>query len=181
MFVVDLACAAGHKFEGWYDTSQQFERERSQGALTCPLCGDAHIERILSTGGILSTWGRRDPGRRDPGRRDPGRRDPGPRDRPATRPDVKPPSADVAPDDPKALGPPKMPLDVQKALARVVQWVRRTHEDVGAEFAARARAINQGQEEARRIYGSATPDEEKQLEDDGVPFLKLPIPDIEQS
>ncbi len=77
--------------------------------------------------------------------------------------------------------PAAMPLEVQKALAKVVQHVRATHEDVGDGFADAARAMHRGQAPLRAIYGSTTADDEQALADEGVPFAKLPIPDIESN
>jgi hypothetical protein len=55
MFVVDLECSTGHAFEGWYDTSKEYEVLAENSEVTCPLCGSAEITRHLSTGGFLST------------------------------------------------------------------------------------------------------------------------------
>jgi len=41
--------------------------------------------------------------------------------------------------------------------------------------------MHAGEEEARPIRGTTTPAEETALVWDEVPFLKLPIPDIEQN
>lgn len=73
----------------------------------------------------------------------------------------------------------KVPLDVQRFLSKVHEVVRRHGEDVGEAFSARARAIYRGEEPARLIYGRSTPEEERVLVEEGVPFSKLPIPDID--
>ena len=73
------------------------------------------------------------------------------------------------------------PLEVQRALARVVQRVRETHEDVGERFAECALAIHRGEEEPRPIHGTSTPEEEEEMAQEGVPFVKIPVPDIEQN
>ena len=74
---------------------------------------------------------------------------------------------------------PAMPLEMQKQLAKFVQHVRATHEDVGDQFADKARAIHRGEAPAAPIRGQATADEEAELAEEGVPFLKVPVPDIE--
>jgi hypothetical protein len=74
-----------------------------------------------------------------------------------------------------------LPLPVQKALSQVLGQVRRTHEYVGDEFSKKARAIHQGKDESRPIYGESTPEEEEELAAEGVPFFKVPIPDIDKN
>jgi len=143
MFVVDLSCSAGHSFEGWYDSSDEYVSLAEKREVTCPLCGSDEIERHLSTGGFLST-----------------------------RTPAEPARAPI---------PAAVPLEVQKAMSAVVQWVRRTHEDVGDGFATTARAIHEEREPARPIYGRSTPDEERALREDGIAFGKIPVPDIERN
>lgn len=79
---------------------------------------------------------------------------------------------------PAQRAPAPLPLEAQRALAAVVEHVQRTHEDVGGDFARQAAAMHRGEQEARPIYGQATPEQERQLTEEGVPVAKLPIPDI---
>ncbi|PKP89585.1 MAG: DUF1178 domain-containing protein, partial [Alphaproteobacteria bacterium HGW-Alphaproteobacteria-15] len=39
MIVFDLSCADGHRFEGWFGSSTDFEEQCARGLLTCPACG----------------------------------------------------------------------------------------------------------------------------------------------
>jgi hypothetical protein len=48
MIVFELACAQGHRFEGWFASSEDFVRQREQSLVSCPICDDAHVERIPS-------------------------------------------------------------------------------------------------------------------------------------
>lgn len=77
--------------------------------------------------------------------------------------------------------PAQIPLEVQQAMAKVVQYVRSTHADVGENFAKRATAMHRGEEEAAPILGTTTKKEEEALREEGVGFAKIPIPDIEQN
>ncbi|HNR87770.1 MAG TPA: DUF1178 family protein [Spirochaetota bacterium] len=56
-------------------------------------------------------------------------------------------------------------------------FVREHFENTGAEFAERARAIHYGVEEPRGIYGETTPDEVRELREEGIAALFLPDPD----
>jgi hypothetical protein len=45
MIVFDLACAGGHRFEGWFGSSDAFGDQRARGLVTCPQCGSAEVEK----------------------------------------------------------------------------------------------------------------------------------------
>lgn len=156
MFIVDLECESGHAFEGWYDSAEELRALEARDEVTCPLC-DARAHRLPSASRISTATTR---GEKRAMTSTPAPRAPGPA--PAT------PTPDV-------------PLEVQKALGKLVQHVRATHEDVGEEFATKALAIHKGEEEARPIRGTSTAEEEERLTEEGVPFAKLPIPDIENN
>ena len=47
MIVFDLACARGHRFEGWFGTSGAFADQRAKGLVICPQCGSAEVEKAL--------------------------------------------------------------------------------------------------------------------------------------
>ena len=48
MIVFDLECSQGHTFEGWFDSSEAFDEQRRQGLVSCPVCGDIDVRRVLS-------------------------------------------------------------------------------------------------------------------------------------
>ncbi|TAN55108.1 MAG: DUF1178 family protein [Betaproteobacteria bacterium] len=48
MIVFDLTCAAGHCFEGWFGSADDFAAQSARGLLSCPSCGAADIERVPS-------------------------------------------------------------------------------------------------------------------------------------
>ena len=45
MIVFDLACAEGHRFEGWFASSDDFARQQEGGIVTCPNCGSAEVSK----------------------------------------------------------------------------------------------------------------------------------------
>ncbi len=67
-------------------------------------------------------------------------------------------------------------IDYQRLAREVVEYVKNNSEDVGAQFAAEALKIHYGVAEKRSIRGSATADEEKTLQEEGVEFVKVPFP-----
>ena len=48
MIVFDLECGRGHRFEGWFNNSASFEEQSFQKLVTCPVCGDTRVRRVLS-------------------------------------------------------------------------------------------------------------------------------------
>ncbi|CAM3229570.1 DUF1178 domain-containing protein [Sphingomonas antarctica] len=48
MIVIDVACTGGHRFEGWFASSDAFEDQRARALVACPTCGDTDVERALS-------------------------------------------------------------------------------------------------------------------------------------
>lgn len=46
MIVLNLACAAGHHFEGWFASTDAYERQAGEGLVSCPSCGDGTITRL---------------------------------------------------------------------------------------------------------------------------------------
>lgn len=48
MIVLDLACATGHRFEGWFASLAAFETQLESGQISCPVCADPHVRRRLN-------------------------------------------------------------------------------------------------------------------------------------
>ncbi|RPI43589.1 MAG: DUF1178 family protein, partial [Betaproteobacteria bacterium] len=46
MKIFDLLCANDHRFEGWFASSADFERQRESGIIACPLCGDSQVVKV---------------------------------------------------------------------------------------------------------------------------------------
>ena len=48
MIVFDLTCAHGHRFEGWFASGDDFERQAKAVMVRCPVCDDASVVRVPS-------------------------------------------------------------------------------------------------------------------------------------
>ena len=60
MIVYNLACDQYHPFEGWFSSPAEFENQRDQGLVECPVCRSKQVERKLhapriNTGAAPST------------------------------------------------------------------------------------------------------------------------------
>ena len=56
MIVFDLGCENSHRFEGWFASNEDFERQIGRRLVACPLCGTANVSRLphashIRTGG----------------------------------------------------------------------------------------------------------------------------------
>lgn len=74
----------------------------------------------------------------------------------------------------------KVSLEVEhlkKAGKEIVDFVKKNFDDVGCEFAKEALKMHYGVEEPRNIRGVSTKEEEKMLKEEGIEFLKIPMPE----
>jgi hypothetical protein len=59
---------------------------------------------------------------------------------------------------------------------QIVDYVEKNFDNVGSEFANEALKMHYGVKEPRNIRGTSTEQEEKTLKDEGIDFLKIPVP-----
>ncbi|GAA6142047.1 DUF1178 family protein [Hydrogenophaga sp. 5NK40-0174] len=151
MKVLDLQCAHGHSFEGWFSSEDDYLQQKERGILTCPMCGEAEVRKMLSAPRLNLQKG-----------------DARETDSKGNAPAAGREGQEVA----LAVG------GDQKALqARMLQALREVMantEDVGERFAEEARAMHNGEVEQRSIRGQATPEETMELIEDGIDVVPLP-------
>ncbi len=149
MKVLNLRCASGHGFEGWFDSEDDFLAQNGAQRIACPLCSDVVIVRMPSAPRL--NFG-------------------------AKAASQSQPSAVGA--AASATSPPvPMPTDMQTLWMQAVRHVLANTEDVGPRFADEARRIHYGESEPRGIRGQATPREREALLDEGIEVAALPLPD----
>ena len=68
--------------------------------------------------------------------------------------------------------------DLGNIHQKIVDFVQKNFDDVGADFAKEALKMHYGVTEARNIRGVSTKEEEKTLKEEGVQFFKVPMPEI---
>ncbi len=155
MKVLDLQCRQGHSFEGWFGSQDDYDSQRARGLVTCPMCNDSEITKLLSAPRLNLGHGTE------------------PVQTPAA-PEAAAPSAAPA----KTAAATAQPLaQMQAALMNMVRHVMANTEDVGTRFAEEARKIHYGEREERNIRGQATREETEALLDEGIDVLPLPVPD----
>ena len=47
MIKFTLACEAGHDFEGWFGSSDDFDAQMKRDLVSCPFCGTLKVEKAL--------------------------------------------------------------------------------------------------------------------------------------
>jgi len=61
MIVFDLGCDNAHRFEGWFASTAEFERQRDGQLLSCPLCGSTSINRLVTAARVNTSRSERMP------------------------------------------------------------------------------------------------------------------------
>lgn len=160
MKVLNLECANGHLFEGWFASEDDFHAQISRQLLTCPVCGEQHVERRPSAPRLNLGAGRAEP------------------PAPAHRGGDRSPSGSGAPTlmhpGPDGNAPREA---LQAAWMQLMRQVLEKTEDVGGRFADEARRIHHGEAPDRAIRGQASPEQTAELLEEGIEVLPLPIPD----
>jgi hypothetical protein len=146
MKVLDLRCANGHGFEGWFASEDDFLSQNGRGLIECPLCADRVVTRLPSAP-RLNLSGAREA--------------------------APPPAAAPAPAAPTAA---PRPADMQAAWLEAVRHLMATTEDVGERFAEEARRIHYGETPQRGIRGQTTDEERRALDDEGIEVVSIPLP-----
>lgn len=144
MKVLNLRCSHGHDFEGWFASEDDFQSQQTRGLLSCPLCADPVVSKMLSAP-RLNLGHAREPA--------------------AT------PTPQVATEQ---AGTPAVLAQQQGALMRAMRELLGKVEDVGERFADEARAMHHGEVEQRDIRGRTSVEEAMELLDEGIDLLPLP-------
>lgn len=53
MIIYDLICEYQHRFEAWFDSSDDYQQQRQTQLLTCPNCNSSNLAKIPSGGKYL--------------------------------------------------------------------------------------------------------------------------------
>jgi hypothetical protein len=147
MIVFDLSCPDGHRFEGWFGSSDDYADQQARGLLACPVCGSAAVSKAPMAPAVPAKGN--------------------------TRQEVLPPEAPrqlantpMPPQVQKALA----------ALAKAQAEALKNSTWVGDKFADETRKMHYGERDVALIHGQATLAEAKALIEEGVPVVPLPFP-----
>jgi hypothetical protein len=152
MLVVDLACTQGHRFEGWFGSAADLSGQQARGLLSCPVCGDAHVQRIPAATRLNVSH---------------------------LAQEVAAAQAEPSPGVPVAPGAERKPDAVQALQAMywtAVRHVMQHTEDVGDRFASQARAMHAGEQAAKPIRGQLDAEDREALKEEGIDVMTLVLP-----
>ncbi|WP_397474862.1 DUF1178 family protein [Pusillimonas sp.] len=144
--VFDLQCDAGHVFEGWFGSADDYDKQRDRGILVCPFCDSNQVNKLLSAPRL--NMGRGKPG--------------------APETAEQPEAAGAEPEAGGNLA------QLQAQVMKHVREIIRSSENVGDRFAAEARRMHEGESEHRAIRGSTTQEEREDLAREGIAVMPIP-------
>jgi hypothetical protein len=147
-----LHCDKAHDFESWFPSAASYDDQRKRRLVTCPVCGSHRIDKALMAPQVA----RKDRAREAPAAV------------PAPAPDAPAPPAPVA-----MVSPAEQELRAK--IRELREHLTKNSDHVGDKFAEEARKIHYGETEHRSIFGSATPDEARELHEEGIEFHPLPV------
>ncbi len=150
-----LICEKGHDFESWFQDSAAYDKQAKRGLVTCPQCGSGKVEKAIMAPRLSATAKKRG----------------APIQAPAlaaetsTTPAAPAPVAMISPQE----------QEFRAKLKELRDHLTKNADDVGPKFPEEARKMHYGEIEHRSIYGVASPDEAKELSEEGIEFHPLPI------
>lgn len=148
-----LNCNKGHSFESWFADSGAYDKQARRGLVTCPHCGSAKVEKAIMAPRLSSTARKRKAS--------------------VNTPDA--PAADTMQgNQPVAMMSPQE-KEFRTKLKELREHITKNADDVGQKFPEEARKMHYGETEHRSIYGVASPDDAKELAEEGIAFHPIPI------
>jgi len=151
MIVFDLSCPAGHRFEGWFASSQDYASQCERGLVSCPRCGSDQIGKAPMAPAVPRKGNRQASAGRD----------------------------STGGERRELVAGGKPPPEVMEAMARLAamqaEALKSSHW-VGSKFAEESRAMHYGESEAKPIHGQATPEEARELHEEGIPLMPVLFP-----
>src|SRR5262249_47111010 len=141
-----LACDNGHAFESWFQNSAACDKQVKAGLFALPVFHAGKVEKtIMAPGGVGGE-----------------KRGEAPL---PERPPSPAPSAEAAPCPVAMLSPQER--EFRKKLKELRDHLVKNADYVGQKFPEEARKMHYGEIEHRSIYGEASPDQAKELHEEG--------------
>jgi hypothetical protein len=157
MIRYSLICDGKHDFEIWFKNSADYDKQSKRGLVTCPACGSAKVEKALMAPS-LGRGTKKGAAVREIAIEAPAPETPAPAEN-------KTPVAIVSPQE----------REFRAKLKELRDHLTKNADNVGAKFPEEARKMHYGEAEHRSIYGEASPQEAKELLEEGVELHPLPV------
>ena len=164
MIVFDLICGdKGHPFEGWFSSSSDYEKQRSDGLINCPTCGSSKVQKAVMAPNVGPK----------------GNQAPSVEQSAAQLPEAEQRATDAATET--RANAVQVPAEYQELigkLAKAQDEILSKSQWVGNAFPEKARSIHYGEIEESPIHGIATAEDAAELEEEGISIAPLPFPVI---
>ena len=154
-----LVCDKRHEFESWFASSAAYDKQVKRKLVTCPVCNSAKVEKAIMAPRLgAGTKSRGVPAEI------------------TAPPEAATPSGGSAPEPPApvAMMSPQE-SEFRAKLKELRDHLTKNADNVGPKFPEEARKMHYGEIEHRSIYGVASPDEAKELHEEGIEFHPLPV------
>jgi hypothetical protein len=151
-----LRCERGHAFESWFQSSSAYEQQEKRKLVNCPICGSAKVERDIMAPRIASKKGRE-------------------------HAEPAPVAAAAPASTTEVAAPASTPLmmaqerELRAKLRELRDHIVKNADNVGERFPNEARKMHYGDIEHRPIYGEASPQEARELVEEGIEVAPLPV------
>jgi hypothetical protein len=150
MIVFDLECRdRGHRFEGWFGSSEDFASQQARGLVACPQCDSVDVIKAPMAPNVGRKGNQLEVAR--------------------PRNAVKPTPMTGGQLPPQALAMIQAMAAMQAAALKDSRWV-------GDDFAEVSREIHYGERDGETIHGQATAEEALELLEEGIELMPLPFP-----
>ncbi len=149
-----LICDEHHEFESWFPDSAAYDKQAKRKLIACPQCGSTAVEKAIMAPRISGA--RKRAAAAEPA---------------AEAPSPAPAQAEKAPV--AMLSPQEQ--EFRAKLKELRDHLTKNADNVGPKFPEQARKMHYGEIEHRSIYGEASPQEAKDLAEEGIEFHPLPI------
>lgn len=153
MFIVNLQCSDGHSFEGWYDSAHDYYLRFKNSEISCPTCNNSNVKRKSSAAKLLKSSN-------------------------------KTKQKNFAHlgkaiifhngNHIKVNSEITMTVEIQKAIARIVQKIKNSNNNEKNRFTERV-------QETIMKHDSKEVENEQLTDEEGVPYFKIYISDVEKN
>src|SRR5215470_2643314 len=173
-----LVCNERHEFESWFTNSAAYDKQARRGLVTCPLCGSAKVEKALMAPRLArtDTSPNQDAAQAQPLPAEAAQAQPPPYSPPhagESREGEAAPTAAKSPTPVAMISPQEQ--EFRRKLRELRDHLVKNAENVGQRFPEEARKMHYGEAEHRSIYGVASPEDAKELHEEGIEFSPLPV------
>ena len=154
MIKYTLVCDKGHEFESWFADSAAYDKQVKRKLVTCPACNSAKVEKAIMAPRLATSKQRKG------------------------AIEMQVPVETAAAEAPAAAPVAMMSPQEQEFRAKLQELrdhLTKNAENVGRKFPEQARKMHYGEIEHRSIYGEASPEEAKELAEEGVEFHPIPV------